>query len=167
MFKVEISIGSGAKNLLEGQISEEVEQVYDNAMNRSILQLENIIKQPGYAPRATGHFAASHHANIEIKLMKTISNSLRVSNGEFLWKYIGGGHRTLTTPKSRRWWFAHLKEIGGNYERKTKGAVGYVPPNDYVNRAVTTLISSNFIDNVVKEEIGNLLSGSLSGPVSM
>ena len=179
MFTVQMDMGSTAESIVSGQLQEEIEEAYDQALNRSILQLENIIKRPGYAPRSGhgGQFAAAHHANLEVKLTKTISNSLRVSNGEFLWKYIIGGHRTLTTLKARRWWFWYLKnKLGGDYTRKTPGqsvigagggAVSYVPPDDYVNRAVTTLISSQFIDQVVSEEIGKLLGASTAGPVNL
>jgi len=179
MFTVKMDMGSSAESILKGQISEEIEEAYDQALNRSILQLENIIKQPGYAPRSGhgGHFAASHRANLEVKLEKTISNSLRVSNGEFLWKYIIGGHKTLTTPKARKWWFWYLKnKLGGQYERKTAGqsvmgenggAFSYVPPDDYINRAVTALISSQFINRVVSEEISKLLGATTAGPVNL
>ena len=56
------------------------------------------------------------------------------NNAPYL-KHVLNGHRVLVTPRSRRWWFAYLKSIGGNYIRKTSGPPGYVPPNAYHRRA--------------------------------
>lgn len=52
-------------------------------------------------------------------------------------KYVIKGHESLATEAQRRWWFWYLNEVlGGDYERKTDGPPGYVPPNDYMQRAI-------------------------------
>jgi len=52
-------------------------------------------------------------------------------------KYVIGGHATMVSEAQRRWWFWYLNNIlGGEYERKTEGPPGQVPPNDYIGRAI-------------------------------
>jgi len=34
------------------------------------------------------------------------------------------GHRVLTSKKAERWWFSHLKKMGGVYHRKTSAPFG-------------------------------------------
>lgn len=175
MFSAELEFKTaGAKKLYEGIPTEEVQELISTIMNKSTLKIEKTIKKPGYAPRDNsafgehGLFAARHRAQLNETMVKYITNPERVSNGEFLWKYIVGGHRVLTTPKSRKWWFWHLKhELGGVYERKTPGQsvlhkgerFSYVPPNNYVKRASDDVFKSGYINMVAKQELKKFWNG--------
>ena len=161
MFTVTFEIGEGAKKIVEPNTSAIPEGLISPILNRVTLKLEAIIKMQGFAPRDKGRFAGAHRSVLESLLTKYIMNDIRVGmnasylgisisqSGEFLWKYIVNGHSVLTTLRAKRWWWATHPE---GYERKTSGAKGYVPPNDYLTRAVNALISSGFIQSVVAEE---------------
>lgn len=182
MFSATLEMATpGAKKLYEGVPEEEVQELISTVMNKGTLKIEATIKQPGYAPRDNsafgehGLFAARHISQLDEKMVKYITNSERVSNGEFLWKYVVGGHRVLTTPKSRKWWFWHLHhELGGVYERKTPGQsvlhkgqmYSYVPPDNYVKRAYNTVVQSGYIGNVAKQELTKFWSGQMPGGMS-
>ncbi len=79
-------------------------------------------------PKDTGETAKKHY-------IEASANRRSVCNSAKHLSYIINGHRVLVTDRSRRWWFAYLKSIGGNYHRKTAGPPGYVPPNPYHRRA--------------------------------
>ena len=158
---VTITISPGLQRLLKSGKGD-VKQLISLILNDITLQTERIIKQKGYAPRAKGHLAASHQSKLDQQLQKQIINNLRVKNGKYLWDLITTGHPVLTTEKSRKWWFWHLKnELGGKYERKTSGPKGQVPPDDYIQRAIKTLISSGYVQNIVRNRVKQFLSGGI------
>ena len=136
---IDVTVSQDLKKLLSTN-KDMVEGVLADArleIAKTILKnIQSGISSEGGAPRNTGAFSQSHTIQHESRVTYILS-SKRASNGTPLWKYIVGGHRVLTTERSRRWWFWHLKnELGGNYTRKTQGPRGYVPPDDYVQRAV-------------------------------
>lgn len=162
-------IGSAARKLLlDPSPADGIKELLSRILNRVTLQIEKVMKMPGFAPRDRGYFASQHFSLLSEPLKKYILNPVRVGmnatylgvsiyqNGESLWKFIVNGHRVLTTTKSRRWWFWYLKnELGGSYKRKTNGSPGYVPPDDYIQRAVNAVVGSGFVQKVAQEEIEN------------
>lgn len=149
MFEFEVS--DGLKRLLNPYNKVHVEGVLKKACNELGRQITVKIKEDGFAPRDTSKLARSHHVLSDDR--ETVIRSDRVaSNGVPLWIYIVGGHRVLTTEKSRKWWFWYLKNVlGGNYTRKTSGKRGYVPPNRYHERAVNALNFTGMASRIVNE----------------
>lgn len=82
------------------------------------------------APRQTGALQSA----VMIKSDST-GGSIFMGRGAPYFISVLEGHRTLTTDKSRRFWFALLRDkYGGNYSRKTKGSKGHVSPNEFFDR---------------------------------
>jgi hypothetical protein len=150
MINIEVNPTLGLQKLLNTNIGSKVEKTLADAQYDIAQKIAVKVKEDGFAPRKTGKFASSHRA-VKGTDESYVISSLRASNGTPLWKYIVGGHRVLTTERSRRWWFWHLKhELGGHYNRKTNGPPGYVPPNNYSQRAINTINN-----NSVKVKITN------------
>lgn len=151
---IRFEYGSSARKVLRGGGRDDVKQLMNMILNDVTLMVERIIKQRGFAPRAKGHFAAKHQSQLEDQLVKKIINTLRVENGEYLWKYIVEGHHVLTTDKARKWWFWYLhNKLGGSYERKTSGPSGYVPGDNYHERALHMVVDGGYIQNIVRNRV--------------
>lgn len=97
------------------------------------------------APHQTGRLkSATRHEDRGDGRRVYVSNSVAP-----YFKPVIDGHPTLTTDKSRRYWFAILKEkYGGNYQRKTSGPAGQVPPNDYIEKAYHSMLPD--VDKIVE-----------------
>lgn len=160
-YTVNFNISPGLKALLGSDANKAV----GGMVNEAALKCENIIKQPGYAPRgekqstlkgfgAGGGGLAAGHRVIGSGLTRRI-----VNNVEYV-KYVLSGHRVLTTPRSRRWWFWYLNtQLGGQYSRKTSGGRGYVPPNNYPGRAVVALTRGNALGMIERKWTNKFLHG--------
>lgn len=100
-------------------------------------------------PKDTGETAKKHY-------IEGSGNRRAVCNSASHLSYIINGHRVLVTDRSRRWWFAYLRSIGGNYTRKTSGPPGFVPPNAYHRRA---FIKIKFKSNaIIKRHVDRFYS---------
>jgi hypothetical protein len=155
MLNVNLQLSPGAQKLLKHDSSHKIEIILRNISKETGRELEKTMKIPGYAPRDTNNFAKNHHTITE-GLQTFVINPTTVSNGQYLWRYIVGGHHVLTTNKSRKWWFWHLKnKLNNNYTRKTQGPPGYVPPNNYPTRALETITPK--IPIIIRKELGRLL----------
>ena len=101
------------------------------------------------APHQTGRLkSATRHEGSSDRRRVYVSNSIAP-----YFKPVIDGHPTLTTDKSRRYWFAILKEkYGGNYQRKTSGPPGQVPANDYIKKAFNKMLPDveRIVDNFHK-----------------
>lgn len=152
MINVEMEVSSELKKLLSPNNEEHVKRVLKNAQVKLADDIVVKIQEPGFAPRDTGEFAESHYS-ISNEHETVIMASKKVKNGTPLSQYIINGHRTLTTEKSRRWWFWYLNNVlGGSYTRKTSGPPGYVPPDRYHERAVKA-VSINAIVQTIEREL--------------
>jgi hypothetical protein len=152
-FTVTFEVGETAQKIVEPNPSEIPTEVIEPTLTQVALKLDDTIQIPGYAPRDTGMFASRHQAIVE-GIIAYIINPIQVEDGNMLWSLIVNGHAVLTTEKSRKWWFWHLKnELGGSYTRKTGGGPGYVSPDNYPERAIAAVISANYIQTAVEEEI--------------
>jgi len=92
-------------------------------------------------PTRTGGLRASHTA------VGAGGGTAGVAAGKRVGKYslarlVISGHRTLVTPKQRRYWFWLLRSVyGGHYIRRTKGRAGTVPPRPYHRWVVSDYIA--------------------------
>lgn len=152
MINLELEVSNDLKKLLSGRHSKHVEKTLQHACLELGQQINTKIKEKGFAPRDTGHFAESHYISSDGK-NTVIKSGKMAGNGTPLWHYIVGGHRTLTTERSRRWWFWYLQNVlGGSYTPKTGGGSGYVPPDRYHERAVNN-VNMNTVLNVIEYEL--------------
>jgi hypothetical protein len=148
---VKMEVSPDLKKLLDPARKKHVEHVLQKTRVEIGEKINIKIKEDGFVPRDTGKLARSHRM-VSNKDGTYIVSNRKASNGVPLWIYITSGHETLTTEKSRRWWFAYLKNVlGGNYTRKTNGPPGYVPPNDYHKRAVAATPIKQVIKKMMKD----------------
>lgn len=136
------------------EIFEELEAIIPKAINLAmkefgIILLTEIKKEAPVGE--TGFLRAGHDMNIQDNIGEILCNV-------FYWRHVVYGHRVLTTDKSRKWWFWYLKNIlGGSYQRKTDGPVGYVPPNDYILRASVNVMSKIDMEAIFMKYLRSLL----------
>jgi len=130
------------------------DKIVEGMVNEAALKTERIIKMPGYCPVGSkpgglkGFGPSRGHLRDRHRVTGSGTHRQIVNDASYV-KYVITGHRVLTTPRSRRWWFWYLKnELGGTYRRKTPGPKGYVRPNNYPRRAVTTLKSGGEMKNI-------------------
>lgn len=149
---IEVEVSHDLKRILSLQDKNHVDVVLKKVRDKLGQQIINKIQDKGFAPRDTGKLAESHYivSNNKETFIKT---NRKANNGVPLWLYIVDGHRVLTTERSRRWWFWYLKNsLGGSYTRKTHGPPGYVPPDNYHERAVNT-VSMNTVLQIIESEL--------------
>jgi hypothetical protein len=152
MITIEMEVSSELKRLLSQEHSKNVDRAIKKTCNTLGDNIIDKIQEPGFAPRDTGEFADSHYSRYNDKETVILARK-KAKNGTPLSHYIIGGHRVLTTAKSRKWWFWHLKNnLGGSYTRKTNGPPGYVPPNNYHERAVNA-VSFNSVMKIIEGEL--------------
>lgn len=112
-----------------------------------------------HVPVDTGHYRLMHRAIRLGPLDYAITNPTRVGD-YYLADLIIHGHRTLVTPKQRRFWFWLLyHKYGGNYKRKTKGSPGHVPGRPYAEKIIAEYITSGRPTVKAGEAIAELIGG--------
>ena len=134
-------LGTNADTFIEGIVKESAEQT------------NTTIKMPGFSPTDKNKLRDNHRV--------TGSGTERsiVNNTPYL-KWILSGHRVLTTPRSKRWWFWYLNTVlGGGYTRKTNGARGYVAPNNYPRRAMIHMTAGGHFKQIQTKWLKMFIGG--------
>lgn len=120
------------------------EDVLDLVLDAIARAVDAIIKQPGMCPVDTGNLRGGHDVATEEKLVKYIVNSV------YYWVFVVYGHITRG---------------GGAYHGDAKGesglvrykGVSYVPPNNYLLRAITHAISGGYVQQIVDQKIKEVM----------
>lgn len=140
----------GARNLFSKE-KNDVDLLIKYCIDDFAEDVLETIQSPGYCPVDKGALRDGHYIIGE-------GNVRYICSEEEYWKYVVGGHYSLTTERQRAWWFWYLEEVlGGQYQRKTDGPTGYVPPDNYPERALDHVIKSNMIDAHGKARISQFI----------
>lgn len=153
MISMTLDVSAEAQKILD--INEpRVEAFISGMMNEMTEQLLEVIIQPGMCPVDKGDLREGHFAEIIAPLVKYIK--CRVA----YWVDVVYGHKTMVTEEQKLWWFWYLNTVlGGSYQRKTNGPTGYVPPDDYPNRAYVEWRMGGTMEAVIQKHVALFVGG--------
>lgn len=153
MMSMSLEITSEAQKILD--IGEEaVEAFLSGMLNEMTEELLAIILQPGMVPVDKGDLKEGHYVELIAPIVKYIK--CRVA----YWVDVVYGHKTLATEEQRLYWFWLLNTVfGGEYTRKTQGDTGYVPPDDYPNRAYIEWRVGGTMEAIIQKHVHEFIGG--------
>ena len=142
--RVEIIASPTLLKMLESDFS----IVADDILTAVTFLVDEIIKQPGMCPVDTGNLRAGHTPQTMSKMVKYITNSV------YYWVFIVYGHasRLQISPEEVR---AIAAKYPAGYMRMQRptGYKGYVPPNNYLMRAVVQAFYGGYVQKLVEEKL--------------
>lgn len=121
---------------------------------------QDLAKDFRFSPRVparTGQLRASHQAVRLGSLGAGIVSRKMLGSYHHAWLVIRG-HRTLVTPRQRRYWFYLLHKVyGGSYARRTSGPPGRVPPRPYHQWVTSDYIARGKLRGILDKYVARVI----------
>lgn len=122
-----------------------------NAITKIIEAVLKVIQSPGFCPVKSGDLRDGHYIQRSGELIAEIK-----CNVEY-WINVIYGHRVvgLQTESQRKAYFAKL----ASGEAEPPKGVDFVPPDNYIYRAVVEVWRSGIADNILRNSVTSVLGG--------
>lgn len=147
--RIEVIPTSGARKVLDPNTYLDF---FSQVLDAIAIVVDSIIKSEGFCPVDTGRLRGGH----SLKLIETLTKY--ITNAVYYWVFVVYGHRVFgaKTPAQRKAFFAKL-EKGWARGARPLGYAGYVPPNNYLLRAIVHAFQGGYVQRIIDQKIREAL----------